>query len=58
MMGTTDGSHWLRASIDRVAISHALIERGYLLIGSRRVYSTDYTSICEPNNVRGTIDER
>lgn len=28
---------WLRASIDRVALSHALIERGYLLIRSRRV---------------------
>jgi hypothetical protein len=37
MTGTTDGSHWLRASIDRVAISHALIERGYLLVQSRRV---------------------
>jgi len=34
---TNDGSHWLRASIDRVALSHALIERGYLLIRSRRV---------------------
>jgi putative transposase len=31
------GSHWLRASIDRVALSRALIERGYLLIRSRRV---------------------
>jgi transposase InsO family protein len=30
-------SHWLRASIDRVALSRALIERGYLLIRSRRV---------------------
>ena len=30
-------SHWLRASIDRVALSHALIERGLLLIRSRRV---------------------
>lgn len=29
--------HWLRASIDRVALSRALIERGYLLIRSRRV---------------------
>lgn len=27
----------LRASIDRVALSHALIERGYLIIRSRRV---------------------
>jgi transposase InsO family protein len=34
---TNDGSHWLTASIDRVAISRALIERGYLLIRSRRV---------------------
>ena len=32
-----DRSHWLRASIDRVALSRALIERGYLLIRSRRV---------------------
>ena len=31
------GSHWLRASIDRVALSRALIERGHLLIRSRRV---------------------
>lgn len=30
-------THWLRASIDRVALSRALIERGYLLIRSRRV---------------------
>ena len=30
-------SRWLRASIDRVALSRALIERGYLLIRSRRV---------------------
>ena len=30
-------SHWLRASIDRVALSHALIERGLLLVRSRRV---------------------
>ena len=30
-------SHWLRASIDRVALIRALIERGYLLIRSRRV---------------------
>ena len=30
-------SHCLRASIDRVALSRALIERGYLLIRSRRV---------------------
>ncbi len=30
-------SHWLRASINRVALSRALIERGYLLIRSRRV---------------------
>ncbi len=30
-------SHWLRASIDRVALSRALIERGHLLIRSRRV---------------------
>ena len=30
-------SHWLRASIDRVAFSSALIQRGYLLIRSRRV---------------------
>jgi putative transposase len=34
---TNHGSHWLRASIDRVALSHALIERGYLLIRSRRI---------------------
>jgi len=32
-----DRSHWLRASIDRVALSRALIERGHLLIRSRRV---------------------
>jgi transposase InsO family protein len=32
-----NGSHWLRASIDRVALSRALIARGYLLIRSRRV---------------------
>jgi transposase InsO family protein len=37
MTQTHNGSHWLRASIDRVALSHALIERGYLLIRSRRV---------------------
>ena len=30
-------SHWLRASIDRVALSRSLIERGYLLIRSRRI---------------------
>jgi hypothetical protein len=30
-------SHWLRASTDRVALSRALIERGLLLIRSRRV---------------------
>lgn len=30
-------ARWLRASIDRVALSRALIERGYLLIRSRRV---------------------
>src|SRR5207245_11556247 len=30
------GSHWLRASIDRVALSRAFIERRYLLIRSRR----------------------
>src|SRR5437867_4281218 len=30
-------SRWLRASIDRVALSRALIERGYLFIRSRRV---------------------
>jgi len=34
---SNDASHWLRASIDRVALSRALIERGYLLIRSRRV---------------------
>ncbi len=32
-----NASHWLRASIDRVALSRTLIERGYLLIRSRRV---------------------
>jgi len=32
-----DRSHWLWASVDRVALSRALIERGYLLIRSRRV---------------------
>jgi transposase InsO family protein len=30
-------SHWLRASIDRVALSRALIQRGLLFIRSRRV---------------------
>ena len=30
-------SHWLRASIDRVALSRALIQRGLLLIRSRRL---------------------
>lgn len=35
--GPTGDSHWLRASIDRVALSRALIERGYLLIRSRRI---------------------
>jgi len=34
---SSNSSHWLRASIDRVALSRALIERGYLLIRSRRV---------------------
>lgn len=34
--GSTE-SHWLRAEIDRDALSHALIERGLLLIRSRRV---------------------
>ncbi len=34
---TNNDSHWRRASIDRVALSRALIERGYLLIRSRRV---------------------
>ena len=32
-----NATHWLRTSIDRVALSRALIERGYLLIRSRRV---------------------
>jgi transposase InsO family protein len=34
---TGNDSHWLRASIDRVALSRSLIERGYLLIRSRRI---------------------
>ena len=34
---TNDDSHRQRASIDRVALSRALIERGYLLIRSRRI---------------------
>ena len=33
----SNGSTWLRASIDRVALSRALIERGYLLVRSRRI---------------------
>ena len=34
---SSEDSHWHRASIDRVALSRALIERGLLLIRSRRI---------------------
>ena len=37
MTSSNECSTWLRASIDRVALSRALIERGLLLIRSRRI---------------------
>ena len=36
MATSHDGSHWLRASIDSVALNYALTLADHLLIGSRR----------------------